>query len=248
MLKVIPISSLLALLFASNCLVVTQAQTRARENRDLVAKQLEQVQIETQSIGSFFSELAISANIPIGLEIAAKAGHLASYGTDFKKGTLSELLNEFVIQHNQYAWEIRDGVVNVFPKDDYRDAVFHNLLGTRIGRFTVKENTSCWTLAETLVSTPEMKKVLEASGTTYRAPDFSGFYIPQVGRHFKLDVSNVTLRSILNRVVEQSPTAKFWVITRNYDGSFNINFGARHEDSPRGMYKSKIPKSQLPHR
>jgi hypothetical protein len=43
MLKVIPISSLLALLFASNCLVVTQAQTRARENRDLVAKQLEQV-------------------------------------------------------------------------------------------------------------------------------------------------------------------------------------------------------------
>jgi hypothetical protein len=234
MLKVIPISSLLAVLFVSNCLVVTQAQTQVRENGDLAAKQLEQVQIEAQSIGSFFSKLALSFNIPIGLEIAAKQGDLASYGTDFKKGTLSELLNQFVIQHNEYAWEIRDGVVNVFPKDDYRDALFHNLLEIRIGRFTVKENTSCWTLAETLLSTPEMKRVLEANGTTYRAPDFSGFYIPQAGRHFTLDVSNVTLRSILNRIVEQSPTSKFWIIARNYDGSFFISFGARHEDSPKG--------------
>jgi hypothetical protein len=233
MLKIIPISSLLALLFASNCLVVTQAQTPAR-NGDLAGMQLEEIQIEAQSIGSFFSQLALSLDIPIGLEIASKEDKLASYRIDFKKGTLSELLSQFVVQHGQYAWEIRDGVVNIFPKDDYRDALFHNLLDTRIGRFTVKENTSCWTLAETLVSTPEMKGVLEAYGISYRAPDFSGFYIPQAGRHFKLDVSNVTLRSILNSVVEHSPTAKFWVMARNYDGSLNISFGARQEDSPKG--------------
>jgi hypothetical protein len=234
MLKVITISSLLALLFASNCLVVTQAQTQAGNDGDLAALQLEQVQIDAQSIGSFFSELALSSNIPIGLEIASKESNLGSYRIVFKKGTLSELLNQFVIQHNRYAWEIRDGVINVFPKDDYREALFTNLLETRIGRFTVRENTSCWTLAERLVSTPEMKKVLEANRTSYRPPDFSGFYIPQAGRHFKLDVSNVTLKSILNRVVEQSPTARFWVISRNYDRSLNISFGARHEDSPRG--------------
>jgi hypothetical protein len=237
MLKVFSISALLAFLFISNCLVATQAQTQARENGDLSAKQLERIQIEAQSVGSFFSELALSSNIPIGLEIASREGNLASYGIDFKKGTLSELLNRFVIQHNQYAWEIREGVVNVFPKDEFRDALFHNLLETRIGHFAVKENTSCWMLAETLVSTPEMKKVLEANGTSYRSPDFSGFYIPQAGRYFKLDVSNVTLKSILNIVVKQSPTAKFWVIARNYDRSLNVSFGARHEDFPIGGRK-----------
>jgi hypothetical protein len=235
MLKVIPTSSLLALLFASNCLIVNQAQTPARNDGDLAALQLEQIQIDAQTTGSFFSELALSSNIPIGLEIAAKESNLVSYRIAFKKGTLAELLNQFVIQHDQYAWEIRNGVINISPKDHYRDALFHNLLETRIGRFTVRENTSCWTLAESLASTPEMKKVLQANGTSYRPPDFNGFYIPQAGRHFKLDVSNVTLKSILNKVVEQSPTAKFWVIARNYDRSLNISFGARHEDSPKGI-------------
>ena len=234
MLKIFPIASLLALLLGSSCLIVTRAQTRVRDNGHLAATKLENVQIDAQSIGSFFSELALSSNLPIGLEISSKEDNLAPYGIDFKKGTVSELLNQFVIQHDQYAWEIRDGVVNVFPKDEYRDALFHNLLGTEIGRFTVRENTSCWTLAETLLSTREIKKVLEANGASYRAPDFSGFYIPQAGRHFKLSVSNVTLKFILNRVVEQSPTAKFWVIARNYDRSINISFAALHQDSPRG--------------
>ena len=229
----VTITPLLALLFGANCFAVTQAEAQVRDNGDVAAMQLEKVQIETQSIGSFFSELALSSNIPIGLEIGPKEGKLASYGIDFKKGTLSELLTQFAIQHSQYAWEIRDGVVNVFPKDDYRDPLFHDLLETRIRRFVVKENTSCWALAKSLVTTPEMKTFLEANGTSYRAPDFTGFYIPQAGRHFTLDLSNITLKSILNRVVGHSPTARFWVITRNYDGSLNISFGARHEDSPK---------------
>ncbi len=228
----IPFASFLALVFGANFFAVTQAQTPVRSNGDLAAMELEKVQIEAQSIGSFFSELALSSNIPIGLEIASKEDKLASYGVDFKRGTLSELLNQFVIQHNQYAWEIRDGVVNVFPKDDYRDALFHDLLETRIGRFAVKENTSCWTLVESLVATVEIKKILKANGTSYRAPDFTGFYIPQAGQHFTLEIPNASLKSILNRIVGHSPTARFWVITRNYDRSLNMSFGAKHEDSP----------------
>jgi len=232
----IPITALLAVLFSTNCFGLTQVQTQARDKRDLATMQLEKVQIETQSIGSFFSELALSYEIPIGLEIASEGDKLNSYGIDFKKGTLSELLSQFVTRHRQYAWEIRDGVVNVFPKAPYRDALFHDLLETRIGRFTVKENTGCWALAESLVTTPEMKKILESHGTSYRMPHFSGFYIPQAGRHFTLDLSNVTVKSILNRVIEASPTARFWVIARNDDRSLNIGFGARHEDAPKGKW------------
>ena len=227
-----PISSMLAFLLGASCFAVTQAQTRNSDN--LAVMQLEKVQIDAQSIGSFFSELALSCNIPIGLEIASKQDESASYSINFEKGTLSELLTQFVIQHNQYTWEIREGVVNVFPKDDYRDGLFRGLLETEIAQFAVRENTSCAALAESLVTTPEIKKTLDASATRYRAPDFTGFYIPQTGRQFTLNVSNVTLKSILNKVVGHSPTARFWVITRNYDGSLNLSFGARHEDSPRG--------------
>jgi hypothetical protein len=134
--------------------------------------------------------------------------------------------------------------VNVFPKDSHRDALVHKLLETRIRKFSVKENTSCWALAASLVATPEMKKILEASGTTYRAPDFTGVYLPQVGRYFTLDVSNLPLKSILDKVIRQSSTARFWVITRNHDGSLNISFGAMHEDFPKGRGTPRIYKTE----
>lgn len=202
-------------------------------NEDLADMRLEGVRIEAQNIGSLLSDLSLSHNIPIGLETAQNDDGLGSYEIDFKGGSLAELLTQFVAQHGQYAWEIKDGVVNVFPKDSYRDALFRELLKTKISNFSVKEKTSCQTLADSLVATPEAKQILQAQGTSYRVPSFHGFYIPQVGRHFTLVASNLTLQSILNRVIEGSPAAKFWIIARNKsDQSFFISLSARHEDSP----------------
>lgn len=226
------LAPMIAIVFGGYSFTFAQLQTGIRNDTDLAAVQLEHIQIKTQSIGQLFSELALSSNIPIGLEIAPKLDERGSYVIEFKKGTLSELLTEFVIQHREYAWELRDGVVNVFPKNQYRDVLFRDLLETRIEKFVVKENTSCWAVAESLIATPEVKKKLEANDASYRAPDFTGFYIPQIGRHFTLDVSNLPLRSILNRLVKQSPTARFWIIARNNDGSLNMSFAATHEDSP----------------
>jgi|SoiMetStandDraft_5_1073268.scaffolds.fasta_scaffold23403_1 hypothetical protein len=209
----------------------TLAQTRVQKSQDLAVIQLENVQIKAHSIGSFFSTLALSSDIPIGLEIAFSKDTRTPYAVDFKKGTLSELLTQFVTEHTEYAWEIRDGAVNVFPKKGYRVALFEDLLKTRIGRFSVKENTSCAALVESLITTSEITKVLNVRGAKYRAPDLTGFYIPQVGRKFVLEVSNSTMKSILNRVVRLSPTAKFWVIATNSDGSLNVSLAANHEDA-----------------
>lgn len=229
---------LLTLVFG-NMYSDTVAQLRVQNSQDLAVIQLENVQIEAQSIGSFFSSLALSSDIPIGLEIASSEDRRTSYAVDFKKGTLSELLNQFVTEHTEYSWEIRDGVVNVFPKKGHRVTLFQDLLKTRIGRFSVKENTSCSALVESLITTSEIRKILNVSGTKYRAPDLTGFYFPQVGRKFVLEVSNSTMKSILNRVVRLSPTAKFWVITTNSDGSLNIRLAANHEDTPKA-FKQKM--------
>lgn len=196
----------------------------------------ENVRIEAQGVDSLFSKLSLNYDIPVGLEVAAGEDELAAYGLDLREGTLSDLLTQFTSRYNRYAWEIREGVVNVFPKGDNRDAVSRDLLETNIGRFAVKKNTSCWDLARSLADTPEIKQVLAAHGTSYRRRNFIGAYIPQVGREFTLDVSDVALKPLLNKVIGTSPTARFWLITRNsYDRTILLDLNARHEGLPPGV-------------
>ena len=210
----------------------------------LTAMRLDNVQIEAQGIRQLFSQLSLSYDIPIGLEIASNDDEFARYAIDFKKGMLSDLLTQFVARHNQYAWEIKDGTVSVFPNENYRDAVLDQILKAEIGSFSVRKNTSCWVFEKSLVSTPEIKKILEANGLTYNEVNFSGPYIPQLGRDFTLDVSNMTLKAILNKVIKESPTAKIWIIKRS-DRRLLVKLSARHQDSPMRKENFVTPQEKL---
>lgn len=223
---------ILTLSLAATTVSYAPGRAVAAKQDDLAARHLEDIQLEAQSMGSLLEQFSLAYDIPVGFEAASIDDERARYHLDFKKGSLSDLLNEFVARHDQYAWEIRDGVVNIFPKDDYRDALSRELLATQIDRFAVKKKTSCLDLAKSLAATPEVRKVLAAYGTSYRERNFSGSYIPQVGRNFALDVSNMTLKSTLNKVIKESPAARFWLVTRNSDQTFFLSVGARFEDSP----------------
>lgn len=225
----------LVVLLLMNTGVFAQAPVASNTQKDLKALRLENVQIESQTIGTLLSELSLSYNIPIGVEIAASDDHLGNYELNFKRGTLSDLLTQFIRQHRHYTWSITDGVVNVFPKQDYRDFLLRILLEAKIKDFSVQENANCLTLADSLMATAEIKKVLEESGTIYRGRDLTGFYIPQLGQNFTLAVSESTLQRTLNAVVSSSPTAKFWVLARNKDGTTLLGFSARHEEMPSGQ-------------
>jgi len=223
----------LALLLATTTVCYAQKGAVAATQNALATRSLENVKIEAQSIGALIEKLSLRYDIPVGFEAASNDDERVDYQLDFKKGSLSDLLNEFVSLHDQYAWEIRDGVVNIFPKDDYRDALFRDLLATHIDSFTVKKKTSCLELAKSLAATSEVRKVLAAYGTSYRERNFSGSYIPQVGRNFELEVSNTTLKSTLNKLIKESPEARFWLVTRNSsDHTFFLSVGARFESSP----------------
>jgi hypothetical protein len=223
---------ILALLLATSTIFYARRVVVADTQNDLATRSLENVQIEAQSIGALLEKLSVRYDIPVGLEVASNDDERVDYQIDFQKGSLSDLLNDFVARHQQYAWEIRDGVVNIFPKDNYRDALFRDLLATQIDSFAVKKNTSCFELAKSLAATSEVKKVLAIYGTSYRERSFSGGYFPQVGQNFALDVSNMTLRSTLNKVIKESPAARFWLVTRNSDQTVFLSVGARFEDSP----------------
>jgi hypothetical protein len=197
------------------------------------ATRLENVRVEAQGIEAFFSDLSLSYDIPVGLEVASGENEFTKYDLEFKAGTLSELLTQFTARYSQYTWEIKDGVVNVFPKESHRDSLSRELLEVKVAKVTVNKGMSCWTLTQSLATSPEIKTILEANSTGFRSRNFTGAYIPQLGRDFKLDISDAPLKSILNKVIKESPTAKFWVITRNTDDRtvyFTLN--ARHEDLP----------------
>jgi hypothetical protein len=221
----------LVMLFGATTLVCAQEPAVTNKAGNLAGRQLENVQIEEQSIESLFTALSLSYNIPIGLEIASNDDEFATYALDLKKGTLSDLLTQFARQHNQYTWEIKDGVVNIFPKQNYRDFVLDELLTVQISTFSVPENSSCFKLEESLTNTLEVRKILQTYGLSRSGLNFSGAYFPQVGRHFKLDVSEMTVKTILNKVIRESPIAKIWLIKKyRHDQTFVIRLNARHED------------------
>lgn len=223
----------LVLVFGLNNFIYAQKTDVANKDEDLAIMQLDDVQIEAQSVRNLISSLSLSYNIPIGLEIAVNDNEFAMYEIDFKKGTLTDLLTQFVNQHNEYMWEIKDGVVNIFPKDGYRDSLFRVLLETNINSFSVREKTSCWNFEKSLGDAPEIKKILEDNGLIYSGSGIGGFYIQQLGRQFTFDASNMTMKAILNRVAKESPIAKFWSVKKyNDDQRLRLDVNSRHEDHP----------------
>jgi len=208
------------------------AQKTVVKNENWATMQLENVQIKGQGVGQLLSRISFGYDVPIGFEVAANEDELMMHSFYFKKGTLSELLTQFVKEHNQYAWEINDGVVNVFPNDGYRDPQLKELSEIEIGTVSIEKGTSCYGLGKSLANAPEIKEFLENNEIGFRGQGLSGFYIMQLGRDFTLDVSNMKLKAILNKVIKESPTTNFWLIRRNgYDQSISVNITASQEDA-----------------
>lgn len=214
-------------------------QTGRTRDLDLRNLRLEDVRISAQSTESVFSQLSILHGVPVGLEISPNDTEFHSYSIDFKGGALPELIAEIITQNRLYTWQITEGVVQVYPIDRNPDNQLKELLETNISKFKIKEGTSSWSLVSALISVPEIQKVLTTNKLVYRPRSFSGGYIPQLGRNFTCDFSNQTLRSVLNKVIKDSPTAKFWVIKKHVDNplEFIISVSARHEDLPANNLK-----------
>lgn len=174
-----------------------------------------ETRIEIQGVDELFAYLSFAYNVPIGLEVAQDEDLSATYRLDSRKGKLSDLLTQFVAEHDRYAWRIDGGIVSVFPKDDHRDPLLRALLATEINNFSVKEKTTCVTFAQSLLNTPEVRKTLEGYGLTFDTGRFGGFYIQQLGQRFSLNFSEAPLKSILDKVIKESPAARFWVIGRD---------------------------------
>jgi hypothetical protein len=204
--------TLVTLLVVNNYIFKNNAVGRDESLADLPVANL---YIQETNIHLVLSKIASKYKVPIGLEVSPEDDLLkdSTITIQMGNGTLKDILNEVVNQKPFYTWEAKDGVINVFPKDGNRDPLLQAILETKLERFSIKEGTSRIKFRESVIKSSELQNILEANGVTSENEIFSTRDMTALGRGFSLDVSNTTVRLILNRVIKESET-KYWIINR----------------------------------
>ena len=210
-LKYASIVSIILLITISNS-YPTEAQSldSSQKNSELATRLIKNVALEGQ-LWNLLTRLSLDYDIPIGLEISSDEQLSNRYRVELSDGTIADLMGQITTQNERYDWLIENGVVNIFPRDKYRNAFLAELLKIRIANFALTQNSDCWKLEQDLIGTPEVKAVIDAHGMR-TGTNFSGSYIPQLG-HLSLKISDSTLKAILNRIIRESHLARIWVIS-----------------------------------
>lgn len=147
------------------------------------------------------STLAVEKRIPVGLQLSSAGNNEPNIDINVKDVPLLEVLNMIVQQTSVYAWEYRDGVINIFPARD-SDPFFKKLLETEISHFIPKSNDK-FEIEEALLNLPEVKRLMAAEKVT--AERFSYVYYPSIyANNADLSAQNIEMRSLLNKIIRES--------------------------------------------
>ena len=211
----------LSTLFTIICTASSFAQTSAAK----IA--VADLQIEGQNINKLLAKIAYKYDVPISLEVATNEDLLRSktLKVQLKKGTLADVLDDIVRQKPSYMWEANERTIKVFSKSDYRDPLLQTLLEIKIAHFVVRKSTARLNFREALTRSPELKNLLASYGVRPLNEGFSHFDFESFGGDFSLDLENISVRSILDSVIQTSRT-KYWFIKRDEENKefFLINF------------------------
>ena len=180
---------------------------------DVVVKDL---RIEAKTMNQALAEVAYKYSVPISLEAATNEDFSKSRRVTVQvtKGKIADVLDSIVKQKPAYTWEVRDMGIRVFPRSEFRDPLLQTLLELRISRFVLPKRAARLTFRQTLSGKPELKGLLASYGVSSSIEVFAPDDIAPFGSDFSLDVENVTVRSILDRIIKDSPT-KYWFINRD---------------------------------
>ena len=171
--------------------------------------------MKADNIGLVLSRFSDQYNVPIGFEVATDDDLSITRGitVDISDGTLEDVLNSIVNQNPVYVWEVRDDVVNIFPRERNRDDLLKKVLETRLEKISVDRRTTRFTLKQTLCENGAVMKLLslhdvKPANETVGSRDFG-----QVGRDFSLVAEDISVAKVLNRVIANTQT-KYWIIMR----------------------------------
>jgi hypothetical protein len=185
------------------------------KREDLSRLPIRNFQMEADNIGLILSRFSDQYNIPIGFEVATD-DDLSITNTitiDIKDGTVQGILTSIVNQNPVYTWEVKDDVVNVFPRERNRDVLLKDVLETRLERISIDTQTTRFTLRQALCENVAVKKLLSLYSVRPANETFTSRDFGKVGRDFAFVGTNVSVATVLNHVIRNSPT-KYWIIMR----------------------------------
>ena len=222
--KFLKISMLVLVAFPSSSSAQSNLPTLVK---DASAVTVTDVQVKEININHVLAKIAYTYNVPISLEVATNENLLKgkSLKVELKKGTLADVLNNVIRQKPSYIWEASEGGIRVFPKSEFRDPLLQTLLETRISHFTVSKSIARLNFREALTRRPELAYLLASYGVRPSNEAFHSLDIQPFGGDFSLDLENMSVRSILDSVIQISKT-KYWFIKRDEENKefFLINF------------------------
>ena len=190
---------------------------------DLLKRRVQAVHVEAVNALVALSHIAEDYEIPIGVE-AASRGKGREIKVDVRDGTLRDVLDAVIKQDPRYEWKEEGGVINFIPRSD-RDELSADVLGTTLKQFVVKKGVALLDVKRDIVDQPEVNAKLDRAKVVTRIGGFTGWDFRKPGPDFTLQMSNVTVREVLNQIIRTSDV-KYWVVNRygdNYE-IFLLNF------------------------
>jgi hypothetical protein len=189
------------------------------KDEDLLDKRIETFKVEESETPSVLKKLAYEHNIPIGIEVLSNPSVNPGKKIDLQleNKSVRELLQSIVEQDTRYEWKLVDGVINVFPKND-SDILLGELLSTQVAHFSVDNCQNRLTVRSNLLDVSSIKSKLEDAKVSPLVVAFTGIDLVKLGEKSKLNLSNKTLREVLNAIIKNSST-RFWSLKRVGDNN-----------------------------
>lgn len=140
---------------------------------------------------------------------------------NFRNSKLEDVLNDIVKQMKNYAWEIDDDVVNIYPIRG-RDQRFEELLGLKIRQCSVEKGNQLGMLRTAVFFLPEFKEFVTQkrlfADTQIETPAYSERLVRS-----DMTFSDLTFKELLNRITSLKRGG--WIMKANKHDS------ARNQDS-----------------
>ena len=166
-----------------------------------------------EDVGYQFSialdHLAQKYTMPIGLDLEIPVER-QSVSVRVPRGTVADILNAIIAQEPSYKWAEVNGVINVMP-----EANPNSVLDLQIAHLHVKD-ADFSEIDTAIASLPEVKRWLEQNHVTENTATVLDILIGKDGynpRRVSLDLRDVTLREIMNRIV-RLPGLHSWSVGR----------------------------------
>jgi len=170
-----------------------------------------ELKVVSSDVDSVLSEISHKYKVPIGLEMSSNDIRSKPLTIEISNGTVRDVLNTVSKQYKTYGWDLRNGVVNVYPKEE-RDPIIEKVLNARIEEIRITKDATDLSIREQLINSPQVKNILDKA-MVHPVIVSSGGLSLEEGAGVSLNMKAVSVRDVLNQIVRES-TLKYWVVSR----------------------------------